>query len=111
YDRRPEAIGEPGDGTGPAAGATVDVPLVVDGKPWGTLHLAADDGAGFSEADRHTAEILGTWISIAIGNAQVYREIERQRDDLRRANRALEAATEIARAVGGQTELTPILET
>ena len=47
---------------------------------------------------------------VAVENAQLYNRVERQRDELRRAVRGLEAASEIARAVGGETDLERILE-
>lgn len=87
------------------------VPLVIDGEAWGNLYLTEKAEGRFTATDEHTAEILAGWIATAIGNAQLYQGIAKQRDELQRANRALEAATEIARAVGGQTELKPILET
>lgn len=88
------------------------VPLLVRGKAWGNLYLTEkESGLPFTEADQQATEILAGWVGTAIANAQLYQGVEKQRDDLRRANRALEASSEIARAVGGETELAPILAT
>lgn len=112
-ERTAAAIGEPPRGQGhPSMRTFLEVPLVVDGKAWGNLYLTEKRGGGsFTEADEQTAEVLVGWAGTAIKNAQLYRSLERQRDDLKQANRALEAAAEIARAVGGETELEPILAT
>lgn len=106
----PESVGVPPGH--PPMRSFLGVPLVVRGEGWGNLYLADKRGGGpFTAADQEAAEALAGWVGTAIGNAQLYRGVERQRDDLRRVNRALEASSEIARAVGGETELAPILQT
>ncbi len=87
------------------------VPIVIHGKAWGNLYLTEKAGGGFDEADEQSALILAEWAAIAVDNARLYRDVEEQRDDLERAVRSLEATTEIARAVGGETDLDRILET
>lgn len=105
----PESVGMPPGH--PPMHSFLGVPLVVRGRGWGNLYLSEKGDGPFTEADQQAAETLAGWVGTAIGNAQLYHGVEQQRDDLRRANRALEAASEIARAVGGETELTPILTT
>ena len=51
--------------------------------------------------------MLADWAAIAIDNARLYRDVRQRRDELERAVRGLEATTEIARALGGETDLEP----
>ena len=87
------------------------VPIMIRGEAWGNLYLTEKESGEFSEADEQTALILAEWTAIAVDNARLYRDVEQQRDSLERAVRELEATTEIARAVGGETDLERILET
>jgi two-component system, NarL family, sensor histidine kinase DevS len=86
------------------------VPVVIRGHAWGNLYLTEKRGGDFDEADEQSASILAEWTSIAVENARLYRDIESQRDEMERALHRLEATTEIARAVGGETDLGRILE-
>jgi len=86
------------------------VPIVIRGRAWGNLYLTEKAGGDFDDADEQSALILAEWTAIAVDNARLYRDVEAQRDSLRRAVRGLEATTEIARAVGGETNLDKILE-
>ena len=87
------------------------VPIVIRGRAWGNLYLTEKAGGEFDEADEQSALILAEWTAIAVDNARLYRNVQEQRDTLKRAVRRLEATTEIARAVGGETDLDRILET
>jgi signal transduction histidine kinase len=87
------------------------VPIVIRGRAWGNLYLTEKAEGQFDEADEQSALILAEWTAIAIDNARLYLSVEEQRDTLKRAVRRLEATTEIARAVGGETDLDRILET
>ena len=53
---------------------------------------------------------LAGWAATAIENARLHRSERARRDALERAVRGLEATTEIARAVGGETRLDRVLE-
>src|SRR5207245_7540698 len=64
----------------------------------------------FDEADEEAALILADVAGNAINNARLYQQVEERREELERAFIGLEATTEIARAVGGETELDRILE-
>jgi signal transduction histidine kinase len=87
------------------------VPVLIRGEAWGNLYLTdRDDGEPFSEADEETATILAEWAGIAIENARLYEGVARRREELERAVRRLEATTTIARAVGGETDLSRVLE-
>ena len=54
--------------------------------------------------------ILAEWAAVAVENARLYRSAQSRGDEMERAVRRLEATTEIARAVGGETDLDRILE-
>jgi signal transduction histidine kinase len=87
------------------------VPVLIRGEAWGNLYLTdRADGEPFGEADEETATILAEWAAIAIENARLYEGVARRREELERAVRRLEATTTIARAVGGETDLSRVLE-
>ena len=86
------------------------VPLVIRGEAWGNLYLAEKDGGEFDEGDEEAILTLADWAATAIENARLYRSERERRGELERAVRGLEATTEIARAVGGETRLDRILE-
>src|SRR4051812_17450056 len=87
------------------------VPVLIRGEAWGNLYLTdRADGEPFSESDEETATILAEWAAIAIENARLYEGVAKRREELERAVRRLEATTAIARAVGGETDLSRVLE-
>jgi signal transduction histidine kinase len=86
------------------------VPVMVRGQAWGNLYLTEKEQGEFDEADEQSAVILAEWTAIAVENARLYRSVKSRRDDMERAVHRLEATTEIARAVGGETDLDRILE-
>jgi signal transduction histidine kinase len=86
------------------------VPVLVRGQAWGNLFLTEKSGGDFDEADEQSAMILAEWTAIAVENAHLYRSVQSRGDEMERAVHRLEATTEIARAVGGETDLDRILE-
>ncbi|MEA2410097.1 MAG: hypothetical protein QOC77_658 [Thermoleophilaceae bacterium] len=87
------------------------MPVRVHGEAYGNLYLTEKEGGGpFDEADEEAVSILADTAGIAIHNARLYQRVEGRRDQLERAVVSLEATTEIARAVGGETDLNRILE-
>jgi signal transduction histidine kinase len=86
------------------------VPVMIRGHAWGNLYLTEKEGGDFDETDEHSAMVLAEWTAIAVENARLYRSVETRRDEMERAVHRLEATTEIARAVGGETDLERILE-
>ena len=86
------------------------VPVMIRGHAWGNLYLTEKEKGEFDEADEQSAVILAEWTAIAVENARLYRSVEGRRDEMERAVHRLEATTEIARAVGGETDLDRILE-
>ncbi len=87
------------------------VPILIRGRAWGNLYLTEKASGDFDEADEQSALILAEWTAIAVDNARLYRNVQEQRDTLKQAVRRLEATTEVARAVGGETDLDRILGT
>jgi signal transduction histidine kinase len=86
------------------------VPVMVRGRAWGNLYLTEKGSGDFDEADEQSAMILAEWAAIAVENARLYRSVQSRGDEMERAVHRLEATTEIARAVGGETDLDRILE-
>ncbi|HEX2435799.1 MAG TPA: GAF domain-containing protein [Solirubrobacterales bacterium] len=87
------------------------VPVMIRGEAYGNLYLTEKMGGPFDEADEQSVVTLAGWAAIAIENARLYGDAERRRAELEHAVRSLEATTEIARAVGGETDLGRVLET
>lgn len=87
------------------------VPIMIRGRAWGNLYLTEKVRGNFDDADQQSVLILAEWTAVAVDNARLYRSVQEQRDTLKRAVRRLEATAEIARAVGGETDLERILET
>jgi signal transduction histidine kinase len=86
------------------------VPIVVHDEVWGNLYLTETAHGEFTQDDEDAVTVLADWAAIAIANARLYRDVRQRRDDLQRANRGLETTTEIARALGGVTDIDRVLE-
>jgi len=96
----------------PPMSSFLGVPIMIRGKPFGNLYLTEKAGAAeFTEADEVSAVLLADWAAIAIDNARLYEAAESRREGLEAAVRRMEAMTEVAKAVGGETDLERILET
>jgi signal transduction histidine kinase len=87
------------------------VPILIGGVPFGNLYLTEKaGGADFSEADKQAVVVLAEFAGVAIDHARRYTGTRERRDELERTVATLEATTQIARAVGGETDLDLILE-
>jgi len=86
------------------------VPIVIRGEAWGNLYLTEKQGGAFSSRDEEAAVILADWAAIAIDNARVFETSEHRRQELEKAFRGLQATRDIAVAIGGEIELTHVLE-
>ena len=87
------------------------VPILVAGAPFGNLYLTEKaGGAEFAEADEQAVELFAEFAGIAIDHARRYTGTKEHRDELQRTVATLEATTQIARALGGETDLDVILE-
>ena len=67
-------------------------------------------GGQFTDADEESVTALARFAGVAIDHARRYTGAAARRDELARSVAALQATTEIARAVGGETDLELILE-
>jgi signal transduction histidine kinase len=94
----------------PPMHAFLGVPIVVQDEAWGNLYLTEKADGPFTQADEDAIGVLADWAAIAITNARLYRDVRNRHDELERANRGLETTTEIARALGGETDVERVLE-
>jgi len=95
----------------PEMSTFLGVPILIRDEAWGNLYLTEKaDGAEFTDADEEASVVLADWAAIAIDNARLYEAGEERREDLERAVEGLRATTEIARAMGGETDLSKVLE-
>jgi signal transduction histidine kinase len=94
----------------PGMTSFLGVPILIRGEAWGNLYLTDKRAGEFDEADEETAMVLALWAGIAVENARLYQQMDRRRDELERSVSALAATAEIARAVGGETQLERVLE-
>ena len=95
----------------PPMGSFLGVPIVVSGRPYGNLYLTEKQGAAeFDAADEEAVVLLAGFAGVAIDHARRFAGSESERQELQRTVDALDATLQIARALGGQTELPAILE-
>jgi signal transduction histidine kinase len=95
----------------PPMHAFLGVPILVGGEPFGNLYLTEKAGGeDFTEADEQAVEALAEFAGVAIDHARRYTGARERRDELERTVATLEATAQIARAVGGETDLEVILE-
>jgi signal transduction histidine kinase len=86
-------------------------PIVVRGESWGNLYLTEKEGArDFDDDDVEAIVVLAEWAAIAIDNARLFGISERRRVELERAVGGMEAAQDIALALGGETDPRRVLE-
>ena len=86
-------------------------PILVRGLPYGNLYLTEKvDGAQFSAEDKEALTVLAELAGVAIDHARRYTGASERRDELERTVATLDATTQIALAVGGETDLDVILE-
>jgi signal transduction histidine kinase len=89
----------------------IGVPIFAGEVPFGSLYLTDKVGGGpFTGLDKESVLTLAKFAGVAIDHALRYTGAADRRDELARTVAALEATTEIARAVAGQTDLDMILE-
>jgi signal transduction histidine kinase len=107
--RHPRSYGFPAGH--PPMHTFLGVPILVGGRPFGNLYLTEKaGGADFSDADEQAVAVLAEFAGVAIDHARRYTGASERRDELERTVATLEATTQIARAVGGETDLDVILE-
>ena len=86
------------------------VPVMIGGIPFGNLYLTEKvGGEQFSEEDEQTVVLLAEFAGVAIDHARRYTGLEARHAELQRTVEALDATMQIARALGGETDLDLIL--
>jgi len=87
------------------------VPILIDGEPYGNLYLTEKGGSErFTQDDEDAVVVLADFAGVAIDHARRYTGVRRQHEELARTVAALEATTQIARAIGGETDPDVVLE-
>jgi signal transduction histidine kinase len=95
----------------PSMESFLGVPVRIRGETWGNLYLTDKQGAAeFTQEDESAVMILADMAATAIDNARQYTRSEQRRLALEQAVQALEAARDIADAIGGAEDLDTILE-
>ena len=85
-------------------------PIRVRDEVYGNLYLTEKEGGPFTALDEEGLVVLAEWAAIAIENARAYALLQGRRDQLERTVAQLEATTEIAHALAGETDLEHVLE-
>ncbi len=86
-------------------------PILVGGQPYGNIYLTEKAGAAeFTAEDEEALTVLAELAGVAIDHARRYTGANERRDELERTVATLDATTQIALAVGGETDLDVILE-
>jgi len=86
-------------------------PIRVGGEAWGNIYLTEkENGDDFDDEDVWAIVVLADWAAVAIRNARLFSGSEERRNELERAVRGMEASADIALAVGGEADLSRILE-
>ena len=94
----------------PPMRAFLGVPVLIGGVPFGNLYLTEKAGGEeFTEQDEHTIMLLAEFAGVAIDHARRYSRLDAQHTELKRTVDALDATLQIARALGGETDLDLIL--
>jgi two-component system cell cycle sensor histidine kinase/response regulator CckA len=87
------------------------VPVFVGGRPFGNLYLTEKAGGEqFTLEDEEAVVTLAELAGVAIENARRYTGSRERREELERTVAALEATTQVTRAIGGETDVDVVLE-
>ncbi len=108
-DQHPHAYGFPPGH--PPMHSFLGVPIRIRDAVYGNLYMTEKRGAAeFDEADEEAARTLATWAGIAIENAGLYTTLSEREAEVEQALRQAETAVDIARAVGGETNVERVLD-
>jgi len=95
----------------PPMSTFLGVPILVAGEPFGNLYLTEKAGGSeFSEEDEEAVTTLAEFAGVAIDHARRYTGASERREELEQTVAALEATTQIARALGGETDPEVVLD-
>lgn len=108
-DNHPHAYGFPPGH--PPMHSFLGVPIAVRGEIYGNLYMTEKQGAPqFDESDEEAAITLAGWAGIAIENARLYTSLSEREAEVEQALRQAETSVDIARAVGGETDVRRVLD-
>ena len=108
-DAHPHAYGFPPGH--PPMHSFLGVPISVRGETYGNLYMTEKQGADeFDDADEEAALTLAGWAGIAIENARLYTSLSEREAEVERALRRAETSVDIARTVGGETDVARVLD-
>jgi signal transduction histidine kinase len=108
-ERHPHAYGFPPGH--PPMHSFLGVPIKVRGETYGNLYMTEKQGAEeFDDLDEEAAVTLASWAGIAIENARLYTTLSEREVEVEQALRRAETSVDIARAVGGETNVARVLD-
>lgn len=108
-NRHPHAYGFPPGH--PPMHTFLGVPITVRGETFGNLYMTEKAGGEqFDDEDEEAAKTLATWAGVAIENARLYTTLSEREAEIERALRRSETSVDIARAVGGETDVERVLD-
>ncbi|MGH2936885.1 MAG: sensor histidine kinase [Solirubrobacterales bacterium] len=108
-DQHPHSYGFPPGH--PPMHTFLGVPVTIRGEAYGNLYMTEKrGGVEFDEADEAAATTLAGWAAIAIENARLYTALSTREAETERALRRAETSSDIARAVGGETDVGRVLD-
>jgi signal transduction histidine kinase len=108
-DAHPHAYGFPPGH--PPMHSFLGVPIAVRGEIYGNLYMTEKQGAAeFDEEDQEAALTLASWAGIAIENARLYTSLSEREAETEQALRRAETSVDIARTVGGETDVERVLD-
>ncbi|HEX5591958.1 MAG TPA: GAF domain-containing protein [Solirubrobacterales bacterium] len=86
------------------------VPITVRGETYGNLYMTEKLGSEeFDDSDEEAAVTLAGWAGIAIENARLYTTLSEREAEVEQALRQAETSVDIARTVGGETDVDRVL--
>ncbi len=87
------------------------VPITVRGETYGNLYMTEKrGGVEFDEGDEEAAKTLAIWAGVAIENARLYTALSEREAEVEQALRRAETSVDIARAIGGETDVARVLD-
>jgi signal transduction histidine kinase len=87
------------------------VPITVRGETYGNLYMTEKrDAEEFDDGDEEAALTLASWAGIAIENARLYTSLSEREAETEQALRRAETSVDIARTVGGETDVERVLD-
>jgi len=95
----------------PPMNSFLGVPISVRGETYGNLYMTEKLGAEeFDRSDEDAAVTLASWAGIAIENARLYTSLSEREAEIEQALRRAETSVDIARTVGGETDVARVLD-